>query len=151
MRLLQSIPNTVGPKGGSVSQWHKLLGWFSPSPDAPQNENLSLIKKQIYMLWSNRIVKLLLGTVWTELTVFIWFCHNFCLGPQLTNWRSSRLATKRLTFRIPSRDQRICSSVHWNVVQRKPMRPANRIDRGENWAVTMWHAWPLCAECIMRP
>lgn len=61
MKLLQSIPNTVGPKGGAVSQWHKLLGWFSPSPDAPQNENLTLIKKQAYLLWSHRIVKLLLG------------------------------------------------------------------------------------------
>lgn len=61
MKLLQSIPNTVGPKGGTVSQWHKLLGWFSPSPDAPQNENLTLIKKQVYLLWSHRIVKLLLG------------------------------------------------------------------------------------------
>lgn len=63
MKLLQSIPNTVGPKGGAVSQWHKLLGWFSPSPDAPQNENLSLIKKQIYLLWGHKIVKLLLGMV----------------------------------------------------------------------------------------
>lgn len=44
-----------------MSQWHEVLGWYSPSPDAPPNENLSLIKKQIYLLWSHRIVKLLLG------------------------------------------------------------------------------------------
>lgn len=63
-RLLQSIPNTVGQKGGgagAVSQWHTLLGWFAPAPDAPQNENLVLIKSQIYLLWSNRVVHQLLG------------------------------------------------------------------------------------------
>lgn len=61
MKLLESIPNSVGPKGGAFSQWHELLGWFSPSPDAPLNENLTLIKKQLYLLWSHRTVKLLLG------------------------------------------------------------------------------------------
>lgn len=74
MRLLQSIPNTVGQKGGAVSQWHELLGWFAPSPDAPQNENLSLIKKQMYLLWSHRIVKLLLGMPCVSLTeTFLYF------------------------------------------------------------------------------
>lgn len=62
MKLLQSIPNAVGPKGGAFSQWHELLGWFSPSPDAPANENLSIIKKQLYLLWGHRTVKILLGT-----------------------------------------------------------------------------------------
>lgn len=61
MKLLQSIPHSVGPKGGTFSQWHELLGWFSPSPDAPLNENLSLIKRQLYLLWGHRTVKLLLG------------------------------------------------------------------------------------------
>lgn len=61
MKLLQSIPQSVGPKGGTFSQWHELLGWFSPSPDTPLNENLSLIKKQLYLLWGHRTVKILLG------------------------------------------------------------------------------------------
>ena len=69
MKLLQSIPNSVGPKGGAFSQWHELLGWFSPSPDTPLNENLSLIKKQLYLLWSHRTVKLLLGDQLKELVV----------------------------------------------------------------------------------
>lgn len=63
MKLLQSIPNSVGPKGGAFSQWHELLGWFSPSPDAPLNENLTLIKKQLYLLWSHRTARLLLGKI----------------------------------------------------------------------------------------
>lgn len=68
MKLLESIPHSVGPKGGTFSQWHELLGWFSPSPDAPLNENLSLIKKQLYLLWGHRTVKLLLGKTFTLAT-----------------------------------------------------------------------------------
>lgn len=60
-RLLQAIPNTVGAKSGAVSQWHTLLGWFAPAADAPQNENLALIKEQIYLLWSHRVVHRLMG------------------------------------------------------------------------------------------
>lgn len=59
--LLQSIPHSVGRKSGAFSQWHELLGWFSPSPDAPLNENLTSIKKQLYLLWGHRTVKILLG------------------------------------------------------------------------------------------
>lgn len=66
MKLLQSIPHSVGPKGGTFSQWHELLGWFSPSPDAPHSENLSLIKKQLYLLWGHRTVKLLLSKSLTK-------------------------------------------------------------------------------------
>lgn len=68
MRLLQSIPNQVGRPSGAVSQYHELLGWFSPT-DAPKNENLSLVKKQIFLLWSHRIVKQLLVNELKELTV----------------------------------------------------------------------------------
>lgn len=69
MKLLQSIPHSVGPKGGTFSQWHELLGWFSPSPDTPLNENLSLIKKQLYLLWGHRTVKILLGDNLKELSM----------------------------------------------------------------------------------
>lgn len=69
MKLLQSIPHSVGPKGGTFSQWHELLGWFSPSPDTPLNENLSLIKKQLYLLWGHRTVKILLGDNLKELSI----------------------------------------------------------------------------------
>lgn len=67
MRLLQGIPNSVGAKGGTFSQWHELLGWFSPSPDAPANDNLTLIKKQLYLLWSHRTIKMLFGDSLKEL------------------------------------------------------------------------------------
>lgn len=73
MKLLQSIPHSVGPKGGTFSQWHELLGWFSPSPDTSLNENLSLIKKQLYLLWGHRTIKILLGMYLIDFTVRIKF------------------------------------------------------------------------------
>lgn len=67
-KLLQSIPGTVGVKGGSFSQWHELLGWYTPSPDGPTTEgNLSLIKRQVHLLWNHRTVKILLGDSLKEL------------------------------------------------------------------------------------
>lgn len=68
-RLLQSIPQNVGTRGGACSQWHELLGWFCPGPDAPKNENLSLIKKQVHHLWSHRSVKFLFGDYLKELII----------------------------------------------------------------------------------
>lgn len=67
-RLLQSIPGAVGVKAGSFSQWHELLGWYTPTPDAPATEgNLSLIKRQVHLLWNHRTVKILLGDSLKEL------------------------------------------------------------------------------------
>ncbi|XP_059616047.1 ubiquitin-protein ligase E3B [Phlebotomus argentipes] len=62
-KLLQSIPASVGPKSGAFTQWHELLGWFSPSGQdvATSTENLPAIKRQIHLLWSHRSVKILLG------------------------------------------------------------------------------------------
>lgn len=69
-KLLQSIPPTVGPKGGSFSQWHELLGWYTPTADAPSTEgNLNLIKRQVHLLWNHRTVKILLGDNLKELVV----------------------------------------------------------------------------------
>lgn len=67
-KLLQSIPGSVGIKNGGFSQWHELLGWYTPSPDAPAVEgNLSLIKRQVHLLWNHRTVKILLGDRLKEL------------------------------------------------------------------------------------
>lgn len=67
-KLLQNIPQSVG-RGGAFSQWHELLGWFSPEFDAPQSDNLPLVKKQMQHLWSPRTVKLLLGDNLKELLI----------------------------------------------------------------------------------
>jgi ubiquitin-protein ligase E3 B len=51
----------VGQRSGTFSQWHELLGWYSPGPDLQHHENLPLIKKQVHLLWSPRTIKLLFG------------------------------------------------------------------------------------------
>uniref|UniRef100_A0A182WMD3 Ubiquitin-protein ligase E3B n=1 Tax=Anopheles minimus TaxID=112268 RepID=A0A182WMD3_9DIPT len=68
-QLLNGILTSLGQAGGAFTQWHELLGWFSPGKDRLQHENLSLIKKQIHLLWNHRIVKLLLGDNLKELAV----------------------------------------------------------------------------------
>lgn len=59
--LFETIPDTVEQKG-TCSQWHELLGWYNASKSNETiYENLSLIKKQVNLLWGVRLTKMLLG------------------------------------------------------------------------------------------
>lgn len=59
--LFETIPDTVEQKG-TCSQWHELLGWYNASKSSDTTyENLSLIKKQVNMLWGHKLIKILLG------------------------------------------------------------------------------------------
>lgn len=43
-------------------QWHELLGWYNASKSSETvYENLSLIRKQINLLWGHKLTKILLG------------------------------------------------------------------------------------------
>lgn len=64
--LLETIPNTVATKG-VFTQWHDLLGWYTPTSDPAQNQNVPLIKKQFHMLWGHRCIKILLGDQMKEI------------------------------------------------------------------------------------
>lgn len=60
--LFETIPDAVEQKG-TCSQWHELLGWYNATTKTSDTayENLSLIKKQVNLLWGHRVIKLLLG------------------------------------------------------------------------------------------
>ncbi|KAL7047920.1 hypothetical protein ACKWTF_003149 [Chironomus riparius] len=59
--LFETIPDTVEQKG-TCSQWHELLGWYNASKSTETvYENLSLIRKQINLLWGHKLTKILLG------------------------------------------------------------------------------------------
>lgn len=59
--LFETIPDTVEQRG-TCSQWHELLGWYNASKSSENvYENLSLIKKQVNLLWSHKLTKILLG------------------------------------------------------------------------------------------
>lgn len=59
--LFETIPDTVEQKG-TCSQWHELLGWYNASKtNETIYENLSLIKKQVNLLWGHKLTKMLLG------------------------------------------------------------------------------------------
>ncbi|CRL00069.1 CLUMA_CG013353, isoform A [Clunio marinus] len=59
--LFETIPDTVEQRG-TCSQWHELLGWYNASKaNETIYENLSLIKKQVNLLWSHKLTKMLFG------------------------------------------------------------------------------------------
>lgn len=59
--LFETIPDTVEQRG-TCSQWHELLGWYNASKSNETiYENLSLIKKQVNLLWGHKLTKMLLG------------------------------------------------------------------------------------------
>ena len=59
--LFETIPDTVEQRG-TCSQWHELLGWYNASKtNETVYENLSLIKKQVNLLWGIKLTKILLG------------------------------------------------------------------------------------------
>lgn len=59
--LFETIPDTVEQKG-TCSQWHELLGWYNANKSSDTAyENLSMIKKQVNMLWGHKLIKILLG------------------------------------------------------------------------------------------
>lgn len=67
--MLQNIANSVGARSGTFTQWHELLGWHAPDPETKSNENLPLIKKQLYLSLCHRSVKILLGDLLKEMTI----------------------------------------------------------------------------------
>lgn len=59
--LFETIPDTVEQRG-TCSQWHELLGWYNATKTSDTvYENLSLIKKQVNLLWGHKLTKMLLG------------------------------------------------------------------------------------------
>lgn len=66
--LFETIPDTVEQRG-ACTQWHELLGWFTPTSDTSKYENLALIKKQVNLLWNTKLIKLLLGDHLKQLSV----------------------------------------------------------------------------------
>lgn len=72
-KLLHNIPAGSGHKQKNITKWHELLGWTTDdnlrAEDGQQNENLALVKKQMHMLWSNKLVKAFLGDDLHKLSV----------------------------------------------------------------------------------
>lgn len=60
-RLLETIQHYVVTKQSNLTHWHPMLGWFSQAPDQSLFESIALVKKQIHLLWSQSIVRVLLG------------------------------------------------------------------------------------------
>lgn len=66
--MFETIPDTV-EQHGTCTQWHELLGWFTPNAKEDVYENLSLIKKQVKLLWHLKITNILLGDQLKQLSL----------------------------------------------------------------------------------
>ncbi|KAG5678886.1 hypothetical protein PVAND_008514 [Polypedilum vanderplanki] len=58
--LFETIPDKENQRG-TCSQWHELLGWYNVKSGDTVHENLSLIRKQMNLLWGHKMTKILLG------------------------------------------------------------------------------------------
>lgn len=57
-KLLQHTPSG-SKKQRSVAKYHELLGWLSEELSGEDaNDNVAVVKKQMHLLWSNRLVKI---------------------------------------------------------------------------------------------
>ncbi|XP_067137441.1 ubiquitin-protein ligase E3B isoform X2 [Centruroides vittatus] len=56
-RLLESCQKYVVNKQSNLTHWHPILGWFAQSIDHGLHESLIYVKKQLQLLWSGQMIK----------------------------------------------------------------------------------------------
>ncbi|XP_054713011.1 ubiquitin-protein ligase E3B-like [Uloborus diversus] len=55
-RIMESCQKYVVNKQSNLTHWHPVLGWFAQKIDLGLHESLSLVKKQIQLLWSGPMI-----------------------------------------------------------------------------------------------
>ncbi|XP_042898295.1 ubiquitin-protein ligase E3B [Parasteatoda tepidariorum] len=56
-KILESCQKYVVNKQSNLTHWHPVLGWFAQKVDHGLHDSLSLVKKQIQLLWSGPMIK----------------------------------------------------------------------------------------------
>ncbi|XP_055959426.1 ubiquitin-protein ligase E3B [Patella vulgata] len=59
IRLLESCKKYVLSKRSNLTHWHPVLGWFSQSTNQSLHEAMHFVVKQLQLLWSDKMIKLL--------------------------------------------------------------------------------------------
>lgn len=67
IHLLKSCKKYVQSKKSNLTLWHPVLGWFSQSTDQSLHEAMPFVVKQLQLLWSSKMIKLL----FTELLEYV--------------------------------------------------------------------------------
>lgn len=67
-KLLKSCETYVSSKQSNLSHWHPVLGWFSHPMDTGLQESIPHVKSQLYLLWSQPMISILIGKVLDENT-----------------------------------------------------------------------------------
>lgn len=93
--LFETIPDTVEQRG-TCTQWHELLGWFTPNAKETVFENLSLIKRQVNLLWNHKLIKILLGDQLKQLSATYETKSEFQMAIQSTSSASNSLIKRAI-------------------------------------------------------
>ncbi|PRD24857.1 UNVERIFIED_CONTAM: Ube3b [Trichonephila clavipes] len=56
-RIMESCQKYVVNKKSNLTHWHPVLGWFAQKVDHGLHESLTLVKKQVQLLWSGAMIK----------------------------------------------------------------------------------------------
>lgn len=97
--LFETIPDTVEQRG-TCSQWHELLGWYnSNKSNETVYENLSLIKKQVNLLWGHKLTKMLLGDHLKQVTSSMEKNEKDSVGSSGTGSSSNSLIKKAIELK----------------------------------------------------
>lgn len=56
-RIMESCQKYVVNKQSNLTHWHPVLGWFAQKIDHGLHESLTLVKKQVQLLWSGLMIK----------------------------------------------------------------------------------------------
>ncbi|XP_048241193.1 ubiquitin-protein ligase E3B-like [Haliotis rufescens] len=63
IRLLESCKMYVQNKRSNLTHWHPVLGWFSQNTDQSLHEAMPYVVKQLQLLWSERMIRLLFSVL----------------------------------------------------------------------------------------
>lgn len=96
--LFETIPDTVEQRG-ACTQWHELLGWFTPNANENVYENLSLIKRQVNLLWSHKLIKILLGEQLKQLVCTIEMKNDSSSTPGTSSSSSNSLFKRAIELK----------------------------------------------------
>ncbi|XP_023230770.1 ubiquitin-protein ligase E3B-like [Centruroides sculpturatus] len=118
-RLLESCQKYVVNKQSNLTHWHPILGWFAQSIDHGLHESLIYVKKQLQLLWSGQMIKVV-------------FSHLFEMNANNTGnlSQTSVSTTENSVQQSPSRSSSMCSGYHCQGIFKKALERASSTRSG---------------------
>lgn len=118
-RLLESCQKYVVNKQSNLTHWHPILGWFAQSIDHGLHESLVYVKKQLQLLWSGQMIKVV-------------FSHLFEMNANMIGIfpQTPVSTTENSVQQSPSRSSSMCSGYHCQGIFKKALERASSTRSG---------------------